>query len=104
MGMLLDIAKRAAVDSDRQQGLSIPPPAPTIAPVERARLGGAVTPEVELIALVDAVADFHGFNPEQRAEAKQIALADLEAALECFRSLAAKIDGGVARAGSRNAA
>lgn len=65
--------------------------APTIAPAERARLGDAVAPEAELIALVDAVADFHGFNPEQRAEAKQIALADLEAALECFRAQVAKI-------------
>ena len=46
-----------------------------------------------MIALVDAVADFHGFNPEQRAEAKQIALADPVAALECFRAQVAKIPG-----------
>jgi hypothetical protein len=70
-----------------------PPVALTIAHGERARLGDAVAPEVELIALVDAVADFHGFNQEQRVEAKQIALADMEAALECFRDLAAQIPG-----------
>ncbi|MBI4190753.1 MAG: hypothetical protein HY525_09470 [Betaproteobacteria bacterium] len=72
---------------------NVPAAAPTTGPAERARLGDAVAPEAELIALVDAVADFHGFNPEQRAEAKQIALADLEAALECFRGLAAKQTG-----------
>lgn len=58
---------------------------------DQARLGDGVAPEAELIALVDAVADFHGFSPEQRAEAKQIALADLDAALECFAILAARI-------------
>src|SRR3990172_4362123 len=73
--------------------LYVPAAAPTGTPANRARPGDAVAPEAELIALVDAVADFHGFNPEQRAEAKQIALADLDAALECFRDLAAKIPG-----------
>ena len=72
---------------------NVPAAAHTIAPAERARLVDIVTPEAELIALVDTVADFHGFNPEQRAEAKQIALADLEAALECYRAQVAKIPG-----------
>ena len=45
------------------------------------------TQQVELRALVDAVAAFHGFTPEQTAEAQQIAAADLVAALECFRLL-----------------
>jgi hypothetical protein len=71
--------------------LNVPAAAHTLAPADPARPGDAVAPEAELIALVDAVADFHGFNPEQRAEAKQIALADPEAALECFRDLAARI-------------
>ena len=70
---------------------NVPAAAPAIALAERARRGDPVAPEAELIALVDAVADFHGFNLEQRAEAKQIALADAVAALECFRDLAARI-------------
>lgn len=45
----------------------------------------------ELQALVDVVATFHGFTPEQTAEAQQIAQADTLAALECFRELAAAI-------------
>lgn len=72
---------------------NVPAAARTIAPAERARLGDAMAPEAELIALVDTVADFHGFNPEQRVEARQIAVADPEAALECFRALAARIPG-----------
>ena len=84
--------------SDSENGLlrdspNLPAAAPAIAPAERARLGDTMAPETELIALVDAIADFHGFNPEQRAEAKQIAVADLDAALECFRGLATKIPG-----------
>lgn len=47
--------------------------------------------DAELRALVDAVAAFHGFTPEQTAEAQEIAHADLDAALECFRVLAARI-------------
>ena len=45
----------------------------------------------ELRTLVDAVADFHGFTLEQTAEAQQIAQGDQVAALECFRSQAAKL-------------
>jgi hypothetical protein len=46
---------------------------------------------VELRALVDAVATFHGFTLEQTAEAQEIAQADAVAALECFRIQAARI-------------
>jgi hypothetical protein len=45
----------------------------------------------ELTALVNRVADHHGFTAEQRQEALEIALADSAAALECFRILAAGI-------------
>lgn len=88
------IENRAAVDVDRHHEPNVSAAAPTIAPVHRAAGGADIDVGVELIALVDAIADFHGFNPEQRDEAKQIALADLEAALECFRDLAARIPGG----------
>jgi len=44
----------------------------------------------ELVALINQIADHHGFMPTQRAEAHQIAEADQVAALECFRSLAAR--------------
>ncbi len=70
---------------------NVTPAATTIAPDERAPRHADIDAHAELLALVDAVADFHDFNPEQRAEAKEIALADLEAALECFRDLAARI-------------
>ena len=43
--------------------------------------------ESELLRLVDRIADAHGFTPEERAEAARNALADQEAALECFRAL-----------------
>ena len=46
---------------------------------------------VELSALVNRVASYNGFTPEQRKEALEIGLADLDAALECFRILAAKL-------------
>ena len=42
----------------------------------------------ELVSLVNRVADHHGFTPEQRQEALEIALSDPTAALECFRALA----------------
>ena len=45
----------------------------------------------ELRALVDRVADYHGFTDEQRREAFEIALSDRVAALECFRALVAEI-------------
>ena len=45
----------------------------------------------ELTALVNLVADHHGFTTEQQQEALEIALADSTAALECFRGLAAGI-------------
>jgi hypothetical protein len=45
----------------------------------------------ELRALVNRVADHHGFTTEQRREALEIALADSTAALECFRGLAAGV-------------
>lgn len=80
-------------NDDRRHVPNVPAPAPAIAPAERAHLGDALVPEAELIALVDTVADFHGFNTEQRVEAKQVALADPEAALDCFRDLVAKIPG-----------
>ena len=47
------------------------------------------TQQAELRELVDAVAAFHGFTPEQTAEAQQIAAADHVAALECFRTMTA---------------
>lgn len=78
---------------DAEQPPNVPAADPTLAPVQRAAPSLDADAGVELLALVDAVADFHGFNPEQRVEAKQIALADLEAALECFRALVAKIPG-----------
>jgi len=48
--------------------------------------------EAELRRLVNLVADAHGFSPEDRAEALEVALRDLDRnrALMCFRALAAK--------------
>ena len=47
--------------------------------------------QAELTGLVDAVATFHAFSPQERQEALEIALADPETALRCFRALAAEI-------------
>ena len=52
-----------------------------------------VAPEAELTALVNLVADHHGFTLEDRQEALEIALADAVSALECFRALAARLPG-----------
>ena len=101
MGMLLDIAKRAAVDGDRQQPANVPSAAPTIAREQRNNTGAGIHTHAELRALVDAVAAFHGFTLEQTAEAQQIAQADPVAALECFRVLAAQIPQPVNRNGER---
>jgi len=75
MGRLLDIARQGV--ANRQGATIIADPSP-------------YRREAELTALVDVVADFHGFTPAQRVEALEIALADQEAALECFRILAAR--------------
>jgi len=45
----------------------------------------------ELRHLIDQVADYNGFTPEDRAEALEIALSDPVSALECFRALAARL-------------
>ncbi len=45
----------------------------------------------ELVRLVNRVGDHNGFTPEQRQEALDLALGDAQAALECFRTLAAGI-------------
>ena len=45
----------------------------------------------DLLRLVDLIADHHAFTTTQRAEAHQIAQADQVAALECFRSQAARL-------------
>ncbi len=47
--------------------------------------------KAELVRLVNLVADYHEFTPEQRAEAIERAAGDAQAALECFRELAAGI-------------
>lgn len=80
-----------AANGERQHALNVPPAAATIAPEQRAAFGAGNVPDAELRALVDAVAAFHGFTLEQRAEAHEIAQADQAAALECFRIQAAKI-------------
>ena len=70
------------------QSASLPTAPATIAPEQRGNPGAGHPANAELRALVDAVAAFHGFTPDQTAEAQQIAEADHVAALECFRSLA----------------
>jgi hypothetical protein len=42
--------------------------------------------------LVDVVATFHAFTPEERAEAITIALSDPDTALRCFRALVQEIE------------
>ena len=69
--------------------LSEPPPGvQQAAPEQRSVAGAGITNAEELRALVNTVADFHGFRDDRRSEAQQIAQADAEAALECFRELA----------------
>ena len=63
----------------------------TVAIVATVAVASSTSPEAELTALVDRVADHHGFTTEQRREALEIALADAVAALECFRVLTAGI-------------
>lgn len=54
--------------------------------------GGDLTAdERHLLVLVDRVADAQGFTPEERTEAKSRALADREAAFECFSALVAEL-------------
>ena len=49
------------------------------------------TETAELRVLVNQVADYNGFTPEDRQEALEIAMADSTSALECFRALAARL-------------
>jgi hypothetical protein len=67
------------------------PPADKPAVSGRAEPAVGMAPEVELVGLINRVADFHTFTAEQRREAIEIGLGDLEAALECFRLLASRI-------------
>ena len=59
------------------------------------------TEMVELRALVNLVADAHGFTPEDRQEALTIALSDPASALICFRALAARLPGQTAASAHR---
>jgi hypothetical protein len=67
---LLHVARPSPCNT--QQGAALPDPAA----------------EAELRRLVNVVADAHGFSPEDRREALEVALRDRENALTCFRLLA----------------
>ena len=81
MGALLDMALSVPVQGQDD----------VLCPAEPRRQ--RVTPEAELVALVNLVADAHGFSPEDRQEALTIALSDAASALICFRALVAQIPG-----------
>ena len=85
----LETRQSATDKTDRSTFVSSVSSLPAHIPTERQR----AEPEAELIELVNLIADHHGFSPEDRAEALQIALADAESALECFRALVAQIPG-----------
>jgi len=93
------VVKQEASDEQAQPLASLsdrpttmPTAATTITSVEREPRGQwKDTPEVELRLLVNRVADYHGFTTEQRQGTLQIALADLQSVLECFRTLASQI-------------
>jgi hypothetical protein len=80
MGMLLDLALKARIGREGQ-GVG-----PSLAEREA---------DTELRRLVNEVADVHGFSPEDRAEAMEIALRDPDRnrALKCYRALAAECSG-----------
>lgn len=81
----------AGAGTDRQQPANVATARATIAPEIRTAPGAGTHTAAELRALVNAVTAFHGFTPEQTAEAQEIAQADPVAALECFREQAARI-------------
>ena len=60
----------------------------------------------ELRRLIDQVADYNDFTPEDRQEALEIALGDAVSALECFRALSkgTSMEGILKAPGARRAA
>ena len=66
-------------------------PIRTISMISTTPLTNLAERRAELTELVNRVASYNGFTPEQRQEAIEIGLGDLDAALECFRILAAKL-------------
>ena len=90
-----DAGGRIALD-DGDLVLSAPAPLPVnlvseVRQHKAALISALSAKRTELSALVDRVATYHGFTDTQREEARQIAMADIEAALDCFRVLAARI-------------